>query len=96
MMTRAHRNVLRIMLVGAAGGVGILLAIWWYGDTIDKPMRACESRQGGVWNARTHVCRIAPDVSCEQHGGWWEPMSKTCAKVVSVPSITGRPVAPAH
>ncbi len=94
MLTRAHRNVLIIQMVGVAVTIVFLGWCWWYAANVDHPMRACKARDGGIWNAQTHICRIAPDVTCEQNGGWWDPMSKSCARVVSVPAFTGKPISP--
>ncbi len=94
-MYRPQRNVLIIMLTGVAVTVGILAYAWWYTAAVDHPMRACQA-QNGDWNSQTHVCRIGPDITCEKNGGWWDPISKSCARVINVPAFTGRPVSGGH
>ena len=91
-MRRADRNVLVIKLVFLAVFAVICSALWWYHLTISEPRADCFSRPGGEWVIKTHVCRVTPESACEANGGWWEPKSKTCAKVVYVPNFTGRPV----
>ena len=83
----ARRNLLIVRLLAlvlfaaAAGG------IWWYELAIARPMKICAATPGGVWNDKTRSCRVPPEYACEKAGGWWEPQSKICAKVVSIPDF---------
>ena len=71
--------------------LGVLYAVlWWRQLAIERPRRACLATAGAVWEARTRSCRLPPQAQCEKGGGWWEPYSKTCAKVISVPAFTGK------
>ena len=86
----AHRTVLTIKLVFLAIFVIICGALWWYQFTVSRPRDACLARPGAEWFPKTHICRVTPQNACESRGGWWDPQSKSCAKVVYVPSITGK------
>src|SRR3569623_3838220 len=86
---RADRNILRLKLIFVAvfalAGVGI----WGYHLLVVIPRDKCASEQG-VWEAKARRCTFPPSARCEAGGGWWEPKTQTCAKVVVVPSFTGR------
>jgi hypothetical protein len=88
----ARRNILIVRLVAlvlvAAGTAGI----WWYELNVARPRQACLATPGGQWDGKSRTCQVPASYDCEKNGGWWEPISKTCAKVVYVPSITGRPL----
>jgi hypothetical protein len=87
---RAQRNVLTVMLAGVAIFVAICSALWWYASAVYQPQKTCLANPGAEWFPRTHVCRVTPANACESRGGWWDPQSGTCARVVYVPSITGK------
>ena len=91
-MSRAERNVLVIKLVFLAIFAVICAGLWWYHFSISEPREACFARPGGVWYVKERICRVTPESACEANKGWWEPVSRTCAKVVYVPNFTGRPV----
>ncbi len=82
-------SALKLVFV-ALFGVAVAV-IWWYQLTAVRPKVDCLNKPGGAWNAKTRVCKVSRELACEQSGGWWDPLDKLCAKVVSVPSITGRP-----
>jgi hypothetical protein len=82
------RLVALVLVASATAG------IWWYELEIARPRAACLATPGGEWDGRTRSCQVPASYTCEQKGGWWEPKSKTCAKVIYIPSITGKP--PAH
>ena len=90
-MRRADRRVLIIKLVFL--GVCVVLCgwAWWYSMTVMKPRNACLSQPGASWIAKTRTCKVPPGAACEAGGNWWDPVSKTCAHVVYIPNITGRP-----
>jgi hypothetical protein len=89
-MRRAERNVLVIKLVFLGIFAVITAGLWWYHLNVVEPRAACLSRPGGEWFEKTRLCRVTPQSACEANGGWWEPQSKTCARVVYVPNITGK------
>lgn len=88
----ARRNILIVRLVAlvlvAAGTAGL----WWYELSIARPRQACLATPGGEWDGKARTCQVPPSYACEKNGGWWDPASKSCAKVVYIPSITGRPL----
>ncbi len=88
--SRAERNVLTIKLVFLAIFAVLCAAVWWYHLAISEPRANCLAKPGGEWFPKTHICRTTPQSICEANGGWWEPQSKTCARVVYVPNITGK------
>ncbi len=69
----------------------IYAALWWRQIAIERPKKQCLATAGAAWDDKAHICRLGPQAQCEAGGGWWEPYGKTCAKVISIPSITGRP-----
>ena len=92
LMSRATRRNMLIIKLAFVGLFGAACAgIWWYELAIGRPRLICLQTPGGEWQAAARACRVPPQYTCEKGGGWWEPISKTCAKVVSIPSITGRP-----
>lgn len=86
---RASHNVLRLKLIFVAIFALAGVAIWVYHLTVVMPRDRCAS-QSGVWIAKTRQCTFPPSARCEAKGGWWEPRTQTCAKVMDVPSFTGR------
>jgi hypothetical protein len=86
----ARRNMLIIRLVAlvlfaaAAGG------IWWYQLAVARPKAICAATPGGEWNDKARSCRVPASYTCEKNGGWWEPTTKVCAKVINIPQFTGR------
>jgi hypothetical protein len=34
----------------------------------------------------------APEHRCEQHGNWWDPEDRVCAKPIFLPNVTHRPL----
>ena len=89
-MRRAERNVLILKLVFVAIFAVICAGIWWYELSIARPRAQCLSRPGAEWFPKTKVCRVPPSALCEAAGNWWDPVSKTCARVVHIPDFTGR------
>ena len=89
-MRRADQRVLIIKLVFLAIFAVMCAAVWWYHLTVLAPRDACRARPGAVWIDKTRSCRVTPASACEAGGGWWEPISKTCARVIYVPSFTGK------
>ena len=87
---RAARNVLTVKLVFLAIFLVICGALWWYTLSVAQPRKACLAHPGAEWFPKTGICRVTPENACESRGGWWDPESKTCARVVYVPSITGK------
>ncbi len=77
------------------GAIFVLLLIyaglWWRQTVVDRPQRECLALPGAVWQPKTHSCQLSPQALCEKGGGWWEPQGRSCAKVVSIPELTGRP-----
>lgn len=93
-MRRADRNVLTIKLVFVAVFACACAAIWWYEFGVERPKVQCLSKPGAEWFPKTHVCKVPPSALCEATGNWWDPVSKTCARVVHIPDFTGKPMAP--
>jgi len=89
-MNRADRNVLRIKLVFVAVFAVAVALIWRHQLTVVRPRTACLAQVGGQWMSKTRTCVISAQEACEARGGWWEPRDKICARVVSVPALTGR------
>jgi hypothetical protein len=89
-MRRADRNILIIKLVFV--GVFALLAagIWWYQLRVVRPRLECQQTAGAQWFPKTRTCTVPPSYACERGGGWWDPQSQTCARVLSIPEFTGR------
>ncbi len=92
-MRRADRNVLIIKLVFVAVFAGACALIWWYQLSIARPRARCLARPGAVWFAKSKVCQVPPSALCEATGNWWDPVTKTCARVVHIPDFTGKPMA---
>ena len=93
-MRPVQRNILVAKLVVGAILAGVTGWIWWYELAVARPKAVCLGTPGGQWNEAQRSCQVGAEYTCEKSGGWWEPVSKTCAKVVSIPSITGRPNRP--
>ncbi len=91
MGSRRSRRAELIIKLGAVAlfAVGCAL-IWWYELSVSRPKAICLQRPGAVWSAKDHKCRVTAQAACESNGGWWDAMDGICAKVVSIPSITGR------
>ena len=89
-MRRADQRVLIIKLVFLAVFAVLCAAIWWYQLGVVRPRNACLSHPGAQWFATSHICKIPPGADCEAAGNWWDPVSKTCARVVHIPDFTGR------
>jgi len=89
-MRRADRRILAIKLIFVGIFAVLCAAIWWYQLDVVNPRNACLSRPGAQWFPRTHACVVPPGAACEAAGNWWDPVSKTCARVVHIPDITGR------
>ena len=90
-MTRAARNVLMIKLGFLALFAAACAGMWWHHLAVVRPRAECLSKPGAEWLPGSRVCRIPQSYLCEKNGGWWEPTSKVCAKVLRIPDITGRP-----
>jgi hypothetical protein len=90
-MRRIDRNMLIIKVVALVLFAGVCAFLWWDELTIRRPRAQCLQTPGAEWNEDARSCRVPPSYACEQSGGWWEPRSKTCAKVIYIPNITGRP-----
>jgi hypothetical protein len=89
-MRRADRTITIIKMVFIGFCAIAAAGIWYIQLTITGPKMKCLQRPGAEWNAKTKVCRVPPSAACEQGGGWWEPQSQTCAKVINIPEFTGR------
>ena len=89
-MTRAERRVLNIKIGFVAAFAVIVAGVWWYQLSVARPKAVCLARPGGQWEPKTRACKVTPESACEAGGGWWDPKDGICAKVVSIPSITGR------
>ena len=89
-MRRANRTITIVKLVFIGIFAVAAAGIWYIQLTITRPKMKCLETPGAEWNARTKVCRVPPSYACERGGGWWEPRSGTCAKVVSIPDFTGK------
>ena len=86
---RANWNITRLKI-----GFVVLFAVacagvWAYHALYVWPRDSCAQRHG-VWDGGKRQCAFPPSARCEAGGGWWEPKTKTCAKVVDVPTFTGR------
>jgi hypothetical protein len=90
-MRRADRRVLTIKLIFVGVFAAMCAVIWWYQLSVVKPRNDCLSKPGAEWFPKTKICQVPPGAACEAAGNWWDPVSKTCAHVVYVPNITGRP-----
>ena len=88
-MNRAERRVLTIKLAFVAVFAVLCAVLWWYQLAEVKPRNACLTHPGAQWFPKTHTCRIPPGATCEAAGNWWDPVSKTCARVVHIPDLTG-------
>jgi hypothetical protein len=86
----ARRNILIVRLVALVLVAAATAGIWWYQLEVARPREICRQTPGGQWDDRSRSCHVPVSYACEANGGWWEPISKTCAKVVHVPDITGR------
>ena len=82
--------MLVIKLVFVAIFAVMCAAIWWYHLTVQAPRQACLEKPGAQWIDQTRTCRVTRAAVCEAGGGWWEPISKTCARVIYVPNFTGK------
>jgi len=89
-MSRAESRILVIKLVFVAVFAVLCASVWWYQLQVAKPRAACLAQPGGQWFARTRTCQVPPGAACEAAGNWWDPVSRSCARVVSVPAFTGR------
>ena len=87
----ARRNMLIVRLVALALVAAATAGIWWYELGVARPKAVCLQTPGAVWNGKTRSCSVPPAYACEHNGGWWDPVSQSCAKVVYIPNITGRP-----
>ncbi len=87
---RAARNVLYIKLGFVAVFAVAVALIWSYQLTVARPRAVCLAQAGGHWMSKTRTCAVSAQEACEAHGGWWEPRDKICARVISVPALTGR------
>ena len=92
---RANRTVFLVKLAFLAVFAAACAGIWWYQLAIARPRAQCLGTPGGVWNDAARPCKISPAAACERNGGWWEPTTKTCARVISIPAFTGKPAAKA-
>jgi hypothetical protein len=86
---RAHWNITRLKIAFVVVFAVAAAGVWTYSALYVWPRDKCAS-QHGVWDAGSRQCKFPPSARCEAGGGWWEPKSQTCAKVVNVPTITGR------
>jgi hypothetical protein len=89
-MRRADQRVLTIKLIFVALLAVLCAWVWWYQLSVVKPRNQCLAHPRAQWFPRTKTCQIPPGAACEAGGNWWDPVSKTCARVVYVPNITGR------
>ena len=89
-MKRAQRNMLLIKLFALALVAGVGGFLWWHELAIGQPRARCLQTAGAEWNEQARSCHIPASFTCEKNGGWWEPISKTCAKVIYIPDITRR------
>ena len=87
---RAARNVSRLKIAFVVVFAVACAGLWAYNALYAWPRNRCAEQQG-VWDGGARKCRFPPSARCEAGGGWWEPRSQTCAKVVNVPTVTGRP-----
>ena len=89
-MKRSARNILAIKLGFLVVFAVACAFIWWHQLNVVRPRQACLQTPGAEWFPKSRVCRVPPEFTCERNGGWWEPQTKTCARVLSIPDITGR------
>jgi hypothetical protein len=47
----------------------------------------------GVWAYQ--ILYVMPVQRCEGSGNWWDPQSRSCAKVIYLPTFTHKPIAKA-
>lgn len=87
---RAHANITRLKIAFVAVFALACAGLWTYNFLYAWPRGKCADQQG-VWSDALRKCTFPPSARCEQGGGWWEPKSGICAKVVNVPTVTGRP-----
>jgi hypothetical protein len=89
----ARRNQVIVRLVALVLAGVMAAGLWWYELQVVRPRAACLQTPGGVWNADARTCHVPPSYACERAGGWWDPQSNSCGKVVYIPNITaGRPL----
>ena len=89
-MRRADKRVLTIKLAFVAVFAVLCAIIWWYQLAEVRPRNACLSQPGAQYYPKTHACQVPPGAVCEAGGNWWDPVSKTCARVIHIPDFTGR------
>ena len=89
-MRRPDRTILWIKLAFVALFAVICAGMWWYELRVQRPMQLCRQTPGAVWFPKTRSCHVPENVACEQGGGWWEPQSRTCARVINIPELTRR------
>ena len=87
---RARWNVTRLKIAFVVLFAFACAGLWSYDVFYAWPRNRCADQQG-VWDGHQRKCTFPPSARCEAGGGWWEPHSQTCAKVVNVPTMTGRP-----
>lgn len=83
----ARRNLLIVRLMALVLFAIAAAGIWWYELSIARPMKICQATPGGQWDGKSRSCRVPPEYTCEKNGGWWEPTTRTCAKVISIPEF---------
>ncbi len=89
-MRRADKRVLIIKLVFVAVFAVLCAIIWWYQLAEVRPRNTCLAHPGALYYPKTHACQVPPGAACEAGGNWWDPVSKTCARVIHIPDFTGR------
>lgn len=88
---RANWNVTRLKIAFVVVFAIACAGVWAYTALYAMPRDKCAAEKG-VWDGDKRRCAFPPSSRCEAGGGWWDPKSQSCAKVVNVPSVTGRPV----
>ena len=89
-MKRADRNILIIKLVFVGVFAAVAAGIWWHQLKVVRPRVECLQTPGAQWFHESKTCQVPPSYACERSGGWWEPQSQTCARVLNIPEFTGR------
>lgn len=87
---RANWNITRLKIAFVGVFAVACAGIWAYHLYYAWPRDKC-AEQHGLWEGKSRKCTFPPWIQCENGGGWWEPRTRTCAKVVNVPTMTGRP-----
>ncbi len=86
---RANSNITRLKIAFVVVFAVACAGVWAYTALYAWPRDRCAEKHG-VWDGKARQCRFPPSARCEAGGGWWEPRSGTCAKVINVPTMTGR------